>query len=47
MRKNLGLVLKHVSRGTKYVNAVNYLTKTPPPLVEKCYYEEDSYLVNN
>ena len=30
MRTELGLVLKHVTRVTEKVNAVNYLTKPPP-----------------
>ena len=45
MRTELGLVLQHVTRGAKKVNAVNYLTKPPPP-VDEFYYEEDSYAVN-
>ena len=45
MRTELGLVLKHVTEGAKKINAVNYLSK-PPPQNEECYYEEDSYAVN-
>ena len=31
MRTELGLVLKHVTRGAEKINAVNYLSKPPPP----------------
>ena len=46
MRDELGLVLKHVTRGVEKVNVVNYLSKPPPP-TDEYYYEEDSYSVNN
>ena len=42
MRKKLGLLLKHVTRGAEKVNSVNYLTK-PPPLVDEFHYEKVSY----
>ena len=45
MRTELGLVLKHVTGGAEKVNAVNYLAK-PLPSIDECYYEEDSYEVN-
>ena len=44
MRNELGLVLKHVTGGTKKINAVTYLSK--PPSNDECYYAEDSYAVN-
>ena len=45
IRTELGLVLKHVTGGAEKVNAVNYLAKPLPP-IDDCYYEEDSYAVN-
>ena len=45
MKTELGLVLKHVTRGAEKVNVVNYLSKPPPPTNEY-YYEEDFYVVN-
>ena len=45
MRYELGLVLKHVTGGVEKINVANYLSKPPLPNVE-CYYEEDSYAVN-
>ena len=45
MRTELGLVLKHVTGGAEKINAVNYLSK-PAPQNDECYYEEDSYAVN-
>ena len=45
MRTELGLVLKHVTRGAKKVNAVNHFSKPPLP-TDEYYYEEDSYAVN-
>ena len=31
MRTELGLVLKHITVGAEKINAVNYLSKPPPP----------------
>ena len=45
MRTELGLVLKHVSGGAEKINAVNYLSKPPPPN-DECYYAENSYAIN-
>ena len=45
IRTELGLVLKHVTRGVEKINAVNYLAKPPPPN-DDCYYAEDTYAVN-
>ena len=45
MRTELGLVMKHVTRGAEKVNVVNYLTKLPPAM-DDYYYEEDSNTVN-
>ena len=45
IRTELGLVLKHVTRGVEKINAVNYLANSPPPN-DECYYAEDTYAVN-
>ena len=45
MRTELGLVLKHITRGAEKINVVNYLSKPPPPN-DGFYYTEDSYAVN-
>ena len=44
MRTELGLVLKHITKGEEKINAVNYLSKPPPPN-DECYYAEDTYAV--
>lgn len=46
MRTELGLELKHVSRGAEKGNVENYLTRPPPP-VEEQYYKEVSYAIND
>ena len=38
--------MKHITEGVEKVNAVNYLTKPPPP-ADEFYYEEDSYALND
>ena len=45
MRTELGLVLKHVTRDTEKINALKYLSKSPPPN-DECCCEDDSYAVN-
>ena len=45
MSSELGFVLKYIIRGAEKINAVNYLCKPPPPN-DECYYEENSYAVN-
>ena len=45
MRTELGFVLKHITGGSKKVNAVNYYAK-PPLSIDEYFYEEDSYAVN-
>ena len=45
MRTELGFILKHVTRRAEKTNAVNYLSKPPPPN-DECCYEDDSCAVN-
>ena len=45
MRTEIGLVLKHIIGGAEKINAVNYLSKPPPPN-DEFYYAENSYVVN-
>ena len=45
MRTELGLVLIHITGGAEKINAVNYFSKPPPPN-DECYYEQNSYAVN-
>ena len=45
MTIELGLVLKHVTRGAEKINAVIYLSKPPPPN-DECYYVKDFYALN-
>ena len=45
MRTELQLVLKHITGGAEKINAVNYLSKPPPPN-DDCYFKENFYAVN-
>ena len=45
MRTELEFVLKHITEGEEKINEVIYLSKPPPPN-DECYYEENSYAVN-
>ena len=45
VRTELGLVIKTYHWGAEKINVVNYLSKPPPPN-DECYYEENSYDVN-
>ena len=42
MKTKFGLVFKQVTKNVEKVNAVNYLTKPPPPL-DEFYYDGDYY----
>ena len=44
MRTELGLVFKHIVGAAEKINAVNYLSKPPPPN-DECYYAENFYVM--